>query len=298
MRNFLKNNFVFTLKTISIFLVVCFVFNNYSSVPIKSKKFVLNSKKNIEILIMGSSHAYTGVNPDELSYSSINLSNNNRLLINDIYIVNNFISTLPNIKAIIMPSDYFSLWNGLKDDNYKKTKIHFDLNVSLWDKLLHPQLCRFSCTKDGKGVGNGYHQNYKKFSEFDEIKKKKLVKYRIDYFHNKMLLAGKSSMYSDLLNSLQDMMRLCNDSKIKVLFVEYPVVSELKNKYIDSLKNINLTDYAINNNWNVLNLNKSNFNDSLFNDPDHLNINGSFKATKMIDSVLMNILKPKINAIY
>jgi len=275
-----------------IIFILIYFFNNFSNKPIKSKKYILDNKDYFEVLIMGSSHAYVGVNPDFLSFKSINLAYNDRHLKNDISILNKFLDEFPKVKAIIMPSDYFTLWHDSNENEHNSiTKAHFDINMSLFDWILHPQLCRLNCLRGEEKSGNGFRPNHKKLSEYDSIKINKMIINRINTFHTDMLSNNINKVSSDLLLSLENLVQRCQKKNVILLFVEYPVIKSLREKYKDSLKKINLINYAHKRNWKNLNLNQYKFNDSLFNDVDHLNFDGAKKASKIIDSVLIKLLK-------
>ena len=138
---------------------------------------------------------------------------------------------------------------------------------------------------------NGFREIHKKLSDIDSIKINKMIINRINTFHTFMLSNNINKVSSDLLISLENLVQRCQKRNVKLLFVEYPVIRSLSEKYRDSLKKINLINYAHKRNWNNLNLNQYEFNDSLFNDVDHLNFDGVKKASKIIDSDLIKLLK-------
>ena len=65
--------------------------------------------KNIECLVLGSSHAYFDIKPDELSLKTFNLANTSQSLAQDFSLLEHFIDRLPKLKLVIIPISYFSL---------------------------------------------------------------------------------------------------------------------------------------------------------------------------------------------
>jgi len=240
---------------------------------------------------MGSSHSLNGVNPKYLSYKALNLAYPLRRLENDIKIVTKWINLVPNIKLIIMPADYITLWHNKLNKKYNTlTELHFSLEPSFYDYFNHMRLCEFNCHKYGNS--DGFMARSKKFSEFKNLEKEKQISERIEDFHNSLLATTNfNKVVNKSIDEIEDFMIFCENRNIEVLFIEFPVTSQLKKNYRDSLTKYSLVDYAEKRNWNTMKFYDEEFNDSLFNDPNHLNIKGAKKATIMIDSVIINLLE-------
>jgi len=190
-----------------------------------------------------------------------------------------------------MPADYITLWHNKLNKKYNTlTELHFSLEPSFYDYFNHMRLCEFNCHKYGNS--DGFMARSKKFSEFKNLEKEKQISERIEDFHNSLLATTNfNKVVNKSIDEIEDFMIFCENRNIEVLFIEFPVTSQLKKNYRDSLTKYSLVDYAEKRNWNTMKFYDEEFNDSLFNDPNHLNIKGAKKATIMIDSVIINLLE-------
>lgn len=69
----------------------------------------------VRILVLGSSHALKGINPDLFSCKGFNFSNSSQSLDFDAYIYHEFNSHMPSLKAVILEISYFSFFYTLGD---------------------------------------------------------------------------------------------------------------------------------------------------------------------------------------
>ena len=272
-------------------MIVALIFNYFSSKPIKSIEHIEGYGKDTEVLVLGSSHALNAVIPNQFDFSVTNMAYNNRLLLNDILIAKKVMPLLPKLKVIILPSDYFTLWNNNQTTNfYKKTKTHFNIEYNFLDLLDHPRLCKFNCLETENIDNTGYSEKKEDYSILNDSVKDYLVNNRIQSFHSDFLPSNVEETYLKLESLLKNFIEFCENVDMKVLFVEYPVIEALRENYLDSLNVYNLTKMASANNWNIINLNDYSFEEGLFNDPDHLNAKGAEKASKIINSRLHSII--------
>ena len=99
---------------------------------------------NIEVLVLGSSHALYGINPSLFRYAGINMAQHAQSVYYDTKILLRWGSRLPRLKLVIFPISYFSLeWRpeGVVDRTvfYRR---YYDISSPLdWSQL---QLHRFS----------------------------------------------------------------------------------------------------------------------------------------------------------
>lgn len=85
--------------------------NDYSL----KKNYLTKHSDEIEVLFLGSSHAYYGINPDYItSYNSFNASYISQSLNYDYKILKNYGSNLSSLKAIVIPIDYLTLYGSLE----------------------------------------------------------------------------------------------------------------------------------------------------------------------------------------
>lgn len=113
-------------RQIAVFLVPLFIIwlglewfyrstpNNYTF----KRQMVINAYDDTEVLILGSSHAFFGLNPDYFNQKAINLSNISQSLYFDELLLARHLDSLKSLKAVVVPVGYFSLSqkdNGLED---------------------------------------------------------------------------------------------------------------------------------------------------------------------------------------
>ena len=70
----------------------------------------------IEVLILGGSHSYFGINPDYFTAKAFNAGNVSQPLNIDFKLLEKYQNNFKNLKAIIIPMSYPSLWSQLDGD--------------------------------------------------------------------------------------------------------------------------------------------------------------------------------------
>jgi hypothetical protein len=87
---------------------------------------------NIEVLILGSSHAYINLNPEIINEKSFDIANNSQDLYYDYMLFDKYKDKLKNLKCIILSISCFSLWYDLNETPEKWRKFffkkYFDIN--------------------------------------------------------------------------------------------------------------------------------------------------------------------------
>ena len=73
-----------------------------------TKLALMHNSATAEVLVLGSSHAYDGINPDCFSRPGFNMANMSQLFYHDSQILDRFGVFLPNLKFVIFSISYFS----------------------------------------------------------------------------------------------------------------------------------------------------------------------------------------------
>lgn len=73
-----------------------------------TKLDLLQTNAAAEVLVLGSSHAYDGINPEFFSRPGFNMANMSQLFYHDSQILTRFGALLPNLKVVIFSISYFS----------------------------------------------------------------------------------------------------------------------------------------------------------------------------------------------
>jgi hypothetical protein len=98
------------------------------------KDYILNNGKSIEALILGSSHAFYGINPIEIKhYKAYNFAFPSQTIFLDKEILKKYSGQLTNLKVIVIPISYFSLFSsmdkGLENWRLKNYNLYLDIQT-------------------------------------------------------------------------------------------------------------------------------------------------------------------------
>jgi hypothetical protein len=302
MKTFIKLSIIFSIP-IMIFLIVSEILlrnipNNYSY-----KKHYLDTKSNeIEVLYLGSSHVYYGINPEYSKFKSFNASNISQSLNFDLRILEKYRDNWPNLKYIVIPVDYFSMYTSLEQGiekwRVKNYSIYFDINISsnyknnfeILNGKFSDDLTRLksyyllngstdvTCNKLGWGTTN----NSKKSKDLIETGKVAMARHTFE---------SNDLIFKNNVNTLNAIIKFAKQKKLKIIFFTSPAF----HSYVDLLnhdqlfKTVNIITKISSENSNSVyyNLlkNKSFVADDFY-DADHLNEKGAKKLTFIIDSLI------------
>jgi len=115
-----KLRFVLFLSPIAIFIILfenllIRMPNNYE---LKWGGFSKKASK-IEVLILGSSHAYYGIDPNHFTFKAFNLANVSQSLDIDAELLTKEVNALPKLRYVVLPISYFSLKSRLAQGSEK-----------------------------------------------------------------------------------------------------------------------------------------------------------------------------------
>lgn len=85
--------------------------NNYSY----KNEYLSKNAENVELLILGSSHSFYGINPDYFTLNAFNASHVSQSLNYDYFIFEKFKNNFSNMKVLVLPISYFTLFSQLED---------------------------------------------------------------------------------------------------------------------------------------------------------------------------------------
>lgn len=126
-------------------LVLIFTFEFFlQKIPNEYKyksNYLNNQSHNIEVLILGSSHSFYGINPEYFDLNTFNASHNGQTLDYDYKIFNKYRTKLTNLKFLILPISYFTLYSRIEHSGvewrikYYDKYYHFNKRQTLLSKL-------------------------------------------------------------------------------------------------------------------------------------------------------------------
>lgn len=282
----------FFILTIAMELMLRNIPNDYNY----KNQYLTDNSNNISKLFLGSSHTYYGINPEFISGRAFNASHISQSLDLDNEILKKFNNNWKELKLIIIPIDYFTLFarlsNGKEKWRIKNYNLYYDMNLSnsISENL---ELMNFkinierinayyffnktsvTCSELGFGI------NYK--DSIDLIKSGKTAASR----HTKKDL----SYLQNSINILNEIINFASKNNIKIIFYTSPAyktyVSNLNENQLNLTIN-KITELADNNiNCTYINLlDDTRFSSDDFRDADHLNPNGAKKLTLILDKLI------------
>jgi hypothetical protein len=275
------------------------------------KKNLLDQSIDARIIVLGSSHSYFGINPAVWPIKGINLANTSQSLWYDKEIITRYIHNLPNLKLIILPISYFSLW--------------YDLNTNTNEYFRQFYYFRYMHLPASSLYTNLDIRNFSLIALYtpEEVKKYVYQNFNINHSINinsngsyrdpttrysdindsvgyNRVMAHESMMSENNLkinrNSIASILSVAKQNNIKVLFITIPVYhtySDFLNKdkinFIDhEMKSVSDESTIF---WRSY-LTDSRFEINDFLENDHLNASGADKfSTLLFSEVIAPIIK-------
>jgi hypothetical protein len=272
-----------------------FAANNYTE---KSKN-ISTGYKDCEVLILGNSHTFYGLNPDFFKRKAFNLANKSQTLFYDQLLLEKYIDSLNALKYVIIPVEYSSL--SASDDNAElawrsyfyesqmgiDTKTHKVFDLKKYSRALPPpflitlKAIKKYCTK-GSLVDcqpNGWAPYEGMNSEHNNKAMGKIIAAKHE---------DNSVDFNKNIQRLKSMVVTCRQKGVKVFLVTMPVTSY----YADNINRKKLAlitaqcnAFANENKIHYINLfQDKRFVNADFFDIDHLNTNGAKKCTRVINN--------------
>ncbi len=271
------------------------------------KNYLDNHSFEIETLILGSSHSFYGINPDYFSRKTFNASHISQSLVYDLAIVKKYEDRFENLKTVVLPISYFTLYGKLEAGpeswRIKNYMIYYGMNSSklftdyfeVLSNRLDVNVKRLlsyyvfgnpavTCTESGWGVG----YNSKNAQDLIESGKTAAQRHTIKDLHS----AKYQEIVNDNIQTLKTIIQWCKERRVRILLLTTPAF-ETYLKHLNA-KQYNTTikttrdicaDYS---NCKYLNLiDDTRFVSTDFFDADHLSDRGAQKLSKLIGDVIV-----------
>ena len=98
MKKFIKRAVIFSIPVVITIICIELLLRKIPNDYRYKNEYLENHSNEIEILFLGSSHVYYGVNPKYITYNSFNAANKSQSLDYDVKILQKFEKKLKNIK--------------------------------------------------------------------------------------------------------------------------------------------------------------------------------------------------------
>jgi len=304
MRAFLNRLAVFFIPLIGfVFLYEMFLTTITTSFTIK-RDLIEKNLDSTELVVLGTSKTFAGINPSYLDYFAINLANNSQSSYYDFKLLEKYIDKLPKLKVIVCEVNFFSFEYNLDNGpeswrntyyshtfkiNPQSKELHFYEKFLLYnykpkDILLHINTKEeYNSYFDNRGWGRNEIRESLPTKEFAI---KRYLHLRRNYMHENDL-NNNIKLFESFIENL-------NKKNIRIVFVQMPV-SPLLTKIIDpkileknknimggfklKYKNLIYLDY----------LNDHRFPNSSFIDTDHLNYVSANKFSTILNDTLFKL---------
>ena len=303
MKQFLKKTLLFGIPIIVCIVIMELVLRNIPNDYSYKRNYLDQNSNQIETLFLGSSHSLYAVNPEYLNSNSFNAAHVAQSLDYDVEILKKYANQMDKLKYIIVPIDYFSLYNRLETGveywRIKNYTIYYGFDKSSgfvenlellngkWSensfrvyKYLWKKKSEISCNQRGWGT------NYNSKNKQDLFVTAKAAAKR----HAKKSI----SFFDENVKIVDEIISIAKSKNVKVIFYTCPAyktyVSQLNQ---EQLQKTILTIKGIQNlNTNVFYynfLNDAKFTAKDFYDADHLNEIGAEKFSKKMDSIIIKL---------
>lgn len=302
MSKFIKDTLLFLLPGIILLIVIEILLRQIPNDYLLKKKYLDKHSKEIQTLILGSSHSFYGIDPRYFSTNTFNASNVSQTLDYDFEILRKYQDRFIKLETIVLPISYFTLISklekGTESWRIKNYVIYYDIKGtgSLSDHLeilsnrFSVNLIRLasyylkgnaniSCTDLGWGTG----YEWEKSRDLKETGKKAAAR------HSHWSI----EILEENIGTLKSIIRVCQSKKINVMLVTPPAF-ETYRQNIDTIQfkktietaNELATEFS---NCRYINLFESvEFETNDFFDADHLNEIGAKKLSLMINDQIID----------
>lgn len=276
------------------------------------KEQLLNNAKDLEILILGSSHAIAGINPSLLSKKSFNLANSSQTFDLDYALLHKYIKSLPNLKFVIIPVSYFSLFMVMTEQENFRIK-NYILYYNILNLKIISKFKYFFELTNGTIISNisrlyQSHRNSNNLVNLITVSKQGFgLNYSSNIRNNMEETAIAASdrhtkenwQYLDYnKDNIDNIINLCQLHHIHLIFVTMPAYSTYRKRL-----NIDQLDETINYMTRIAQKHSSIYYYNFMNDPsfveddffdaDHLNEVGAEKFTIQLDQIINTIKTDK-----
>lgn len=264
-------------------------------------------KDEVEILILGSSHTYVGLNPTFFDQKTFNLAYSSQSIDLDAKIWDRVKSQLPRLKTIIIPISYFSYGYALEDGNSAHKIKNYNIYYSIYSHTFQVEnqleILNQSIQRNGQRL-NRASKNTEAFVFVDHngFNDRRIPKKEIDWEksaahavqnHTQNLKDDKIKTRIRMhVNLLEEMMQWSAKRGIKILLISTPVThfyySRINPQQLDHWRRITLdlsTKYK-HVEWLNYFENDSIFTTQDFQDADHLNKNGAAKLSLLVNQFI------------
>lgn len=269
------------------------------------REYIEKHADSIQILFLGSSHAYLGINPAYMSANSFNAAISSQSIDYDLQILQKFDKQLTHLKYIALPISYFTLFTNLSEASESWRVKYYMLYMKLHSSKTFTNYTEILC--------GSLELNLKRLILYYILKRESVgcsdLGWQIPFPKNQDVAAtgldgaekhtNKSrALYDEQVSILKQIIAIAKQKNAVVLFYTPPAYNTYYNN-LDTAQlslTVNTTEALVKANDNAYYhsfLKDSSFTISDFYDGDHMNGAGAEKLTKKMDSLIRSIDRDK-----
>ena len=295
MKKFILNFLLFSFPIIFLFLLFILLLptvpNDYSY---KNNYLIKNAEK-IEVLILGSSHSYYGINPSYFSFNAFNSAHVSQDLKYDLLIFNKFKNHLKNLNFVILPISYFTFFS-LLEESKENWRIQY-YNIYYLNKFV--EIDKINIKGSIESIIKYYilHKsniNVNQLGFNNRDKKKQNITKSFEITGKEAALRHTENNFNHLIlnrKRLEQLLNHCIYANIKVILFTPPALDfYTKNLNLQQLEIAEKTLSEISRSYKNVSyynlLNDKRFDKQDFYDADHMNYLGAKKLSNILDEMV------------
>lgn len=301
MRTFITRISLFLLPLLAITGLLEFsmkqIPNDYSN----KRRYLDSNSNNIEIIFLGSSHTFFGINPKFITGVAFNASHVSQSIDYDYAILKKYENNWEKLECIILPIDYFTMFSrlstGIEAWREKNYILYYDINKNS-NLTENSELFTLGLSNTLKRIYSYYFDITSSVSCSKLGFGKKILKAK--NLELSGIIAAKRHTILDEncfelnLKILQELIEFATKNNMKILFYTSPAyhtyVSNLNKTQLKMT--INLINELVKNNSNCYYYNlleDDSFDEQDYSDADHLNEIGAKKLSLKLNDIINEI---------
>jgi len=289
MKKFIKSLILFALPIVFFMIFAEIMFRHIPNPYSYNANYLETSGNEIEILILGSSHSLFGIDTCEFSRKAFNAAHISQSLDLDYAILQKYSNKLSNLKTVIIPVSYYSLFEKLFESGIEKWRakdysIYYGLNVPIAfeDRF---EIFSKGCVQKFKNYILG--KTYLPQADLQESGIIAAKRHTIEKDTAQM-------MFPEMLNYLKSIIEFCEKKNCQVILLTMPAWHTYREnmdawQWQKTLETAQALEKQYQNVRYFNFIADPRFTANDFGDADHLNPQGAKKMSKILDS-----LKPQI----
>jgi hypothetical protein len=304
MKRFVYKFLLFVLPLLLIFSFLEYSLRNIKSGYTTKRDGLISLGNDIEILIVGNSHAHYGIDPKYFTKSAYNMAYVSQTFLYDKKLILKYLPLLKNLKFVIISLDYFTLYAGFEETrdffyyHYYDINLHnrsyFNQNLSYFFYVFSPApAVKLLLNKSGDFFVNGdaFENGWQGLDSTNHTSlTEKAGKIEAEHFDD---VINSSKEHSYICSEFESLIELLKEKNITPVIVSTPcykyVTQYLDNKILK--ENLSLVN-KLKEKYNLVYLNSLNdtsFKADDFYDCDHLNKFGSAKFSIQLNNFINSL---------